>query len=780
MTFVHQALTWGFLLALVPLLIHLINLMRRRRVKWAAMEFLLRSYKKHRKWIWLKQLLLLLARMAAIALVVAMLAQWITQKQWLAIFGATTTHHFVLIDDSYSMSEQSGGASAFDRAKRAMGEIATQAIKQNSQQKFTVVRFSRAATAGASNAEDAAISRVTDFNAEIVDSNFDVALEEVRREMEVTELSHGPRQAFNVLNELLRYAVDENNMVYVLSDFREKEWESPSELRELLQAAKQAAAEVHFVNCIDHPQPNMTITALRPQPGTRAAGVPLFVDVSVRNNGNDTVSKVPVKIRTHFYDPAIVASSNPGKLKPAIDEPPSLLIDKIPAGETVTRRVQVYFPQPGTQVVEASLNDDAVATDNRRWRTIDIADGQPVLLIDETLKQSHSYFMESAFEPSSRTNTGIRPEVEDTAFLRDATPELLQRYHAIYLLDVESLDARAIQNLEDYVQAGGGLGIFVGENVNLGFYTKSLYRNGEGLFPLPLERDDLLPAELLENVPDLEVSDHPIFSVFLGERNPFIRLVTIERYLRTPEDWTPAPDAPVSVIARLRNGEPLAVASRFGEGRVVAFLTTLAPSWNNWAHDPSFVVAMLKLQAYLAMSEQHDDARLVGSPIALTLNSDDYVKDISFVLPSGTDAEKFVVQRVATSANGENPLMSAVLGEAVVEQMDGGVGLSGIYEAWASTRDGKFDVHRYALNPNSAEGNLAVATSQTLLSRLEPLSIRYRDAGDFAYDLVQHSDHNRSMLLMCLLIGLLLAEQLLAFSASYHPAPTASEYGAAG
>jgi len=49
--FIHTALTWGFFLALVPLLIHLINLVRRRRVKWAAMEFLLASYKKHRKWV---------------------------------------------------------------------------------------------------------------------------------------------------------------------------------------------------------------------------------------------------------------------------------------------------------------------------------------------------------------------------------------------------------------------------------------------------------------------------------------------------------------------------------------------------------------------------------------------------------------------------------------------------------------------------------------------------------------------------------------------------------
>ena len=75
MQFVYQALTWGFLLALLPLLIHLINMMRHRRVKWAAMEFLLQSYKKHRRWVWLKQLLLLLARMAAVVLLVAMLAQ---------------------------------------------------------------------------------------------------------------------------------------------------------------------------------------------------------------------------------------------------------------------------------------------------------------------------------------------------------------------------------------------------------------------------------------------------------------------------------------------------------------------------------------------------------------------------------------------------------------------------------------------------------------------------------------------------------------------------------
>src|SRR4051794_29723333 len=120
MLFLHQALTWGFLLALVPLLIHLINMMRHQRVQWAAMEFLLQSYRKHRQWIWLKQLLLLLARMAAVALIVALLAHLITRDRWLRFFGEQTTQHYVLLDDSYSMSERTSGASAFDVARQAI------------------------------------------------------------------------------------------------------------------------------------------------------------------------------------------------------------------------------------------------------------------------------------------------------------------------------------------------------------------------------------------------------------------------------------------------------------------------------------------------------------------------------------------------------------------------------------------------------------------------------------------------------------------------------------
>ncbi len=119
MQFLFQPLTWGFLLVLLPVLIHLINMMRHQRVRWAAMDFLLKSYKKHRRWVWLKQMLLLLSRMAAVALLVMMLAQWLPQGSWFDQFGGRTTHHIVLLDDSLSMTEQADDLTAFDAGWRS-------------------------------------------------------------------------------------------------------------------------------------------------------------------------------------------------------------------------------------------------------------------------------------------------------------------------------------------------------------------------------------------------------------------------------------------------------------------------------------------------------------------------------------------------------------------------------------------------------------------------------------------------------------------------------------
>ena len=127
---------------------------------------------------------------------------------------------------------------------------------------------------------------------------------------------------------------------------------------------------------------------------------------------------------------------------------------------------------------------------------------------------------------------------------------------------------------------------------------------------MPLEAPVPLLVDQSQKTPDLQITDHPIFRVFAGENNPFIKMVNIEKYFAVKKGWKPPEGSTTSVIARLRNGAPLAIDKKLGDGRVMAFLTTAAPQWNNWARDnPSYVVTMLELQSYLSAAKQIDPAR---------------------------------------------------------------------------------------------------------------------------------------------------------------------------
>lgn len=764
MQFVYQALTWGFLLALLPLLIHLINMMRHRRVKWAAMEFLLQSYKKHRRWIWLKQLLLLLARMGAVALLVAMLAQLKTRDQWLALFGGKATHHYVLLDDSYSMSDRVAGQSAFDAARQVTSSIVQSAKTADNPQKLTLLRYSKARGSGENSA-----NAVADFNSETIDNNFDLTLEKMQRNFETTDLALGPRDALGMLRELLAQAKDETSIVYVLSDYRAKDWGSPAELRAALEEIKKTKADVHLVNCARSRDPNLGIVEILPADDTRAAGVPLFVNVKVKNFGDAEVSKVQLKLASTFYPPDDLLKIPAEKLQGAREELATLLLEKIAGGETVSRRVQVYFPQPGKHVVEASLPEDPVAADNRRWCVIDFPDGEKTLLVDGSVEQKHAYHLEASFRPLEKSNTGIRPEVKPVSFLRDVAADVLKQYSTIYLLDVPSLEDRAVLALEDYVRGGGGLAIFAGPEMNVSFYNNRLYKEGSGLFPLPLLAEMDLPPPLDANEPDIELTRHPIFSFFLDQTNPLIRGVKVDKYLQARKDWKPEPNSGTSVIATLRNRSPLFVEKKYGEGTVIACLTTIAPEWNDWAKNPSLVVLALKTQAYLASARRLDDPRLVGAPLDIKLDSSKYRADISFITPSPQGNSRLKIDRQAVSPEAGGGALAASIGRGQSKDTD----RAGVYEAWPLTTKGEIDLRRWALNVETEEGNLAPVSSQDLLARLDPVKVTWHQAESYEQQDLSSSGYNLSQILMIGLICLLVGEQLLAYSASYHPVPGA-------
>ena len=66
MTFLEPMMLWGLLLGLLPILIHLFNRLRHRKLPWAAMMFLRMANRKSTKYAKVRQWLVLLFRMLAV------------------------------------------------------------------------------------------------------------------------------------------------------------------------------------------------------------------------------------------------------------------------------------------------------------------------------------------------------------------------------------------------------------------------------------------------------------------------------------------------------------------------------------------------------------------------------------------------------------------------------------------------------------------------------------------------------------------------------------------
>ena len=755
-TFVHSPLLWGLLIVGIPILIHLINLLRHRRVRWAAMDFLLVSQKRNRKWILLKQLLLLLMRMAAIAAVVLMFAQPVVRSHWGKLFGQGEAHHVILLDDSYSMSDQWAQQTAFDRAKDAIGQLTSRLARNNAPQFFTLIRFSEAAKLASGTQPE--------LYKEQMDLDFSSRLEQFLASAQPTELSISPASALQAIQGLWDDPSDETRLVYLFSDFREIDWNQPNQIKSSLQQIEDSGGRVHLVRCADTLRENLTIEDLAVIPGTRAAGVPVNIELSVHNYGQFPAREVTV------------ALEEDGQPRSAV------VFEQIKPGETTARRFSVNFPTAGSHSIEAILPQDSVAADNARYLVLDLPQQIPVLVVESNPTHRDSHYLTLALAPGGPIHTGISPRVEPPRFLRTAD---LNTFGSIYLVNVPRLDPLEVQMLEDYVRNGGSVAIFVGTDTQARTYNEQLYRDGNGLFPAPLLNVQELLVDRLNPAPDLEISDHPLFHIFAGERNSFLDTVSFERYFATVPRWAPTPDGPVRVIANLRNGAPLVLERTLGKGHCVAFLSTLSPEWNNWARgNPSFVVAMLELQSYLASSRYQETPRTVGTPLLVPVDIRTQQPQVRIIQPGADQSGGVVVNAESSSAkSGSDKSSVAESGRVesgnadpdnVVVRTDQSRAVyedtlrSGVYLVQWTANDGRFENKQYAYNVSPVEGDLHLLDYARIAARLGNVGYELHDVNDFQYAADDLAGFNLSESLLYFLVLLLLGEQFLAYLVSYH------------
>jgi hypothetical protein len=188
----------------------------------------------------------------------------------------------------------------------------------------------------------------------------------------------------------------------------------------------------------------------------------------------------------------------------------------------------------------------------------------------------------------------------------------------------------------------------------------------------------------------------------------------------------------------------------------MAVLTTAAPTWNNLASTPRYILAILQMVAYLSQARQTDPSRQVGGPLDVSFDRAKYLPHVRFVTP-------------ATGASGVFPVEAAPSGDHYAATLPGGATLAGVYDAQLALPDNRSESRKFAYNVVPEEGNLKMIDGAGLETRMQGVPYQFHRAADAFFDAQDFDRANLSRFVLYALIALLVGEQLLAYSASYHP-----------
>ena len=495
MEFIHPGyMVAGGALVSAPVIIHLINRMRFRRVRWAAMEFLLKSQKRNRRRLIIEQMILLALRCLLVLLAGLLVARYI----YGSTAGKNGTEHLVVIDDTLSMSDRHRDArgqdlSAFDVARQQVVEMARQAAQANSVQKMRVVLLS-------------------DLGSAVFDERLDPqGLERLKNKLDdvrPTALHLDPLAAVEKARDYFAESKENGQRVlHLVSDFRDGDWGTGPGVEKLTEAVDRLLDAGVNLSLIDTAHPyrsetkgvaidhgNVAVLDLRAEARMAAVGVPVEFVVKIANYGSSE-KKPFVKVRvngdedfgaSHPLEKAIAPGEtveHKFRVTFAKRKPTAEVKDADPREERERKRLaDREFAQVG---VELDGEDAGLRADNVRDLVMEVRNRVPTLVVDGSgaegrLPGGDEFHVETALG-AARAYEVERRTVEEL----DATN--LDLYPSVFLLNVAQVrNEKTLEKLSKYVEKGGSVAWFVGDRVQPGFYNETLFKKYNALFPMLL------------------------------------------------------------------------------------------------------------------------------------------------------------------------------------------------------------------------------------------------------------------------------------------------------
>lgn len=612
MSFLSFAFLFALPLASAPILLHLFDRQRNVVIEWGAMQFLVEAARRRQNARRLQQWLLLLLRTLAIFCLVMALARPLVNSTLLGVVDRSDT--ILVIDNSLSTMRTSDGSSLFQAAIRTAGEQLDRIPPGDTVRVLTTSPYPMWLTPASVRISGDARSSIR---------------EQLARQQPTQGRSDLLSALFTAVQAELIPGTRHRHVI-VVTDGQAADWNIGDEqvwhrLREIL-AKPVVPTDVNVVT-LGHKQtdaPNLAVNLIHCSRAQVGQQQPVSLAAQIQNHGS--TASAPCSVRW------LIAGKEQSQ-----SEIPSL-----PPGAMHEVLWKHSFSTLGVFSISAEVTGiDALPSDNHETLIVEVVDRIPVLVVESSPSAAEilqdAFFVQAALgwvegEPLPTQGVYVPSLV---------TPEQLERtefgeYRAIVIPNLSELPESVLRNLQSFVADGGGLWVALGPRTDVERFNQFFFADSDGLAPLPIDRVvDELDSQQQKTTIDPFVATHPATASLADNARLDIGTIGVSRRFR----FAASPSGEnQSALLSLTNGEPLAVEKLIGRGRVIVQGVPLRLQWSDLARSQAFVVIVQDWLNYLTEPRATRHNLAPGDPISLHLSGNDVLEG-TLRTPQGEDVE---------------------------------------------------------------------------------------------------------------------------------------------
>jgi hypothetical protein len=543
--FLYPALLFGLFAASLPILIHLLNRRKLKRIQFPAVRFILLSQKRISRSYRLRHWILLALRTLAVVFLALLLANPIFQIGAGLFAGSGPVSLVVLLDNSLSMT-WSGDGNGFRQAKDA----------------------ARLLISGLNDGDRAALipTNIDGKEPFRLKAQKDVLL----KELDGIEIADGTANLPAALSKAYELLVEPAGQkeIRLITDMGLTGWDQFS-VAGLKQVDPSIAFKLIHIGRKQQPL-NGTIKTIRLTSQGVGVNLPTQIEATVANFGASEIKDVLVQL-------SIDGQNREQKLA------------TVPAGGETSVNFQTRVNQAGAHVGQVTLKKDGLAGNPTTHFALDAQDKLKILVVDgdpqTSLVQSETFFLSRALNPAGDSSLFL-PTVILPDALNSAT---LDGYQVVMLCNVAALSDAFVTKLQNFLRQGGGVLIFGGDK----FQPESYSQRWPQALPGELREKKLGPEASGEKIGKFDL-DHPVLQNLSED--------TLQESLKSARVWgyTRTAASGKAALISLTNGDPLLLEQKIGSGKLMLFTTSADRDWSDLPVKTVYLPLVQALAQYLA------------------------------------------------------------------------------------------------------------------------------------------------------------------------------------